>query len=192
MTHPKSPPVEERLLATGQKAKKPEELIEWMRARQIGFTLHHHPPLRTVEEADRLRGDLGGTYVKNLFLRDRKKNFFLLICLSSRVIDLQWLRRQWACPRLSFASPEALWTHLGVRPGSVSPLALINAGSKALTFYADEALLRGELTNLHPLSNEMTAQLSPSAWVKAVREWGFSPRWIQFDENVREKDETHE
>jgi Ala-tRNA(Pro) deacylase len=192
MAHPENPPLEEPLLATGQKAKKPKQLIDWMRARQVDYKLHHHPPLRTVEEAERLRGDLGGTYVKNLFLRDRKKNFFLLICLSSRVIDLQWLRRRWGCPRLSFASREALWSHLGVRPGSVSPLALINAEPKALTFYADEALLRGELTNLHPLSNEMTAQLSPDAWVSAVTGWGFTPRWIQFDENVLKKDETHE
>ena len=116
--------------------------------------------------------------MKNLFLRDRSGDLLLLVCLSERDIDLQALRHLLGYRRLSFAPPEQLWEHLGVRPGSVSPLALINAAPGALTLFADAALLDYPLNNLHPLSNELTAQVPPDGWISLAREWGFEPRWV--------------
>jgi|LauGreDrversion4_2_1035121.scaffolds.fasta_scaffold426641_2 Ala-tRNA(Pro) deacylase len=161
--------------------RSPEEVLALLRARGALHAVHSHPPLHTVEDARRLRGDLEGAFVKNLFLRDRSGDLLLLVCLSERDIDLQALRHLLGYRRLSFASPEQLWEHLGVRPGSVSPLALINATPGALTLFADEALRASPLNNLHPLTNELTAQVSPEGWVSLAREWGFEPRWVNLD-----------
>lgn len=159
----------------------PEQMIELLRSRGVIHEVHRHPPLHTVEDAQRERGHLGGAYVKNLFLRDRSGELLLLVCLSHRELNLQALRHALGYRRLSFASAELLWEHLGVRPGSVSPLALCNASPKALSFFADRALLDYELNNFHPLSNEATVQLSPSAWCALVSEWGFEPRWVDLE-----------
>ena len=159
-----------------------EELIEHLTAEGLITEVHRHPPLHTVEEAKVLRGDLGGAYVKNLFLRDRSGELLLLVCLSDREVNLQSLRHLLGYRRLSFASAEQLWEHLGVRPGSVSPLALCNATPGALSFYADSALRDYALNNFHPLSNEATVQLSPSAWGGLVSTWGFSTRWVDLSE----------
>jgi Ala-tRNA(Pro) deacylase len=161
--------------------KSPAELLAYLDESQITYRLFTHPPLHTVEDAIRERGDLGGSYVKNLYLRDRKGEMALVTCLNIREVDLQRLRRAIQYKRLSFASAEQLWTDLGVKPGSVSPLALINAQPKSLRFFADSALRDQEMTNVHPLTNEMTVQLKWQDWVALCTQWGFEVEWIDFE-----------
>ena len=178
--------LKEELKADQSVSKEPrwsaEALIEHLYAEGFIREVHRHPPLHTVEEAKVFRGDMGGAYVKNLFLRDRSGALLLLVCLSDREVNLQALRRLLGYRRLSFASAEQLWQHLGVRPGSVSPLALCNATPGALSFYADSALLDYTLNNFHPLTNEATVQLTPSAWGGLVSAWGFTPQWVDLSE----------
>ena len=159
----------------------PHELLSYLTEKNIKYTLFTHPPLHTVEDALRERGGLGGSYVKNLYLRDRKGQMALVICLNIREINLQRLRRAIGYKRMSFASEERLWNDLGVKPGSVSPLALVNSSPTALRLFADQALWEQELTNLHPLTNEMTIQLKCSDWVNLCQSWGFTVEWIDFD-----------
>ena len=159
-----------------------ERLLAWLSDKQVSFTLHHHPPLHSVEDAQELRGDLGGAYVKNLFLKDRSGELFLLTCLSHQTVNLQWLRREIGCRRLSFVKPDQLWSMLGVRPGSISPFALINAPKGSLIFLADEEIKHHDLSNFHPLSNEMTVQIKLDDWVALVENWGFTPSWIRFNQ----------
>jgi Ala-tRNA(Pro) deacylase len=168
--------------------KTPQELLSYLQQREIGYHLHTHPPLHTVEDALRERGHLGGSYVKNLYLKDRKGQMALIVCLNIREVNLQKLRRAIGYRRLSLASEETLWRDLGVRPGSVSPLALINASPSTLTLFADQDLLEEDLTNLHPLTNEMTVQLACTDWVKLCIEWGFDIQWIDFNALPEEDD----
>ena len=70
-----------------------ERLVELLRSRGAIKQVFRHPPLHTVEEAKRLRGDLGGAYVKNLFLKDRSGELLLLVCLADRPINPQSHRR---------------------------------------------------------------------------------------------------
>ena len=70
---------------------------------------------------------------------------------------------------------------LGVRPGSVSPLALINTQPSALSVYADQSLRAQTLINFHPLTNEMTVQLPLEDWIRLCEGWGFEIEWINFD-----------
>ena len=165
----------------------PRELLQYMRDLGVEYRLFEHPPLHTVEDALRERGELGGSYVKNLYLRDRAGQMVLITCLSRRDVHLQRLRRKIGLRRLSFASPAQLLADLGVYPGSVSPLALINAEPSALTFYVDCALRDERLTNLHPLTNEMTVQLPLTSWVELCERWGFQVRWIHFDQLQEEE-----
>ena len=69
----------------------PEQLIALLTSLQISFTTHTHPPLRTVEDAKAMRGDMAGAHIKNLYLRDRKKRNFLVVAGEDRSIDLKSL-----------------------------------------------------------------------------------------------------
>ena len=61
------------------------------------------------------------------------------------------------------ASAEELWERLGVRPGSVTPLALVNAAPGSVRTVIDRRLLEGAgPVNVHPLTNEATTALAPA------------------------------
>ena len=96
----------------------PEALVETLENAGIAFTRHEHPPLRTVEESKCHRGDMVGTHVKNLYLRDRKKRNFLVVAQEDREIDLKALQDKIGADRLSFGSADRLFEFLGVRPGA--------------------------------------------------------------------------
>ena len=99
-----------------------------------------HPAVFTVEEAKALRGDLPGHHVKNLFLRNKKEEMWLVVALEDRAIDLKRLGEVLGAGRLSFGSAERLKRHLGVEPGSVTPLALINDEGRAVRLALDRGL----------------------------------------------------
>ncbi|XDZ65672.1 prolyl-tRNA synthetase associated domain-containing protein [Alphaproteobacteria bacterium LSUCC0684] len=126
----------------------------------ISYTLHTHPPLRTVEDSRALRGDIDGAHIKNLYLRDGKKKNFLVVAEESRPIDLKELGIAIGGSRLSFGSPDRLMEFLGVRPGAVSPLTLINDTARDVTLIFDESLDQAEMINVHPLVNDKTLSLS--------------------------------
>ena len=93
----------------------------------IPYVRHEHPPVATVEEAEKHWAGLKGTHCKNLFLRNYKGNrHYLVIAPVTRGIDLKRLTAELDEDRLSFASAERLKRWLGVEPGSVSPFGLVN------------------------------------------------------------------
>src|SRR5437868_12356977 len=119
-----------------------------------------HPPVFTVEQAKVHRGELPGHHIKNLFLRNKKEAMWLVVALEDREIDLKRLGERLGAGRLSFGSPERLRRHLGVEPGSVTPLARINDQAQAAQLVPDRALADGRRpVNVHPLRHTMTTAL---------------------------------
>src|SRR5256885_3966821 len=104
----------------------PEELFAHLDALGIAYKTYTHPPVFTVTEAVALRGQLPGGHCKSLFLKDKKGGLWLVVTLEERSIDLKRLAAQLSAPRFSFGNPELLYETLGVRPGSVTPFALLN------------------------------------------------------------------
>ena len=130
------------------------------------YYIHEHPALKTVEESKILRGKLEGGHSKNLFLRDKKKNNFLITACEDQKIDLKDLEKKLGTSRLSFGSPDRLYEFLGVKPGSVSPLALINDQQNEVSFYIDKNLLKEKILNFHPLINNLTISLKTKDFEK--------------------------
>ncbi|WP_454915070.1 prolyl-tRNA synthetase associated domain-containing protein [Xanthobacter sediminis] len=142
----------------------PDALIAFLAEHRIAAETFHHPPLHTVAESKALRGAVPGAQTKNLFLRDSRKNYFLVTLAADAQVNLKSLREPLgARGSLSFASPEALYECLGVLPGSVTLLALANDPDHRVTVAIDAALLRAEAVGCHPLVNERTTVLTPAA-----------------------------
>jgi Ala-tRNA(Pro) deacylase len=127
----------------------------------IAFRCVEHPPVFTVEEAKALRGELPGAHIKNLFLRNKKGRMWLVTCLEDREVDLKALGERLEAGRFSFGSAERLMTYLGVRPGAVTPFAVINDSAREVTMVLDSGLLGEGPVNCHPLENTMTRALAP-------------------------------
>src|SRR5215467_11673449 len=104
----------------------PDELFASFDALGIAYRTYSHPPVFTVAEAVALRGKLLGGHCKSLFLKDKKRGFWLAVMLEERRTDLKKLAAQLGAPRFSFGGAEDLYSHLRVHPGSVTPFALPN------------------------------------------------------------------
>jgi len=156
----------------------PDNLFQKLEGLGLEFTTHRHPPLHTVAESRRLRGDLPGAHCKNLFLKDKKGELWLVVTLEARAIEMKDLRRRIGASHLSFGKPELLMEVLGVTPGSVTPFALINDRALRVNVILDEAMMALEPLNFHPLVNTMTTALGPQALLAFIGDCGHTPRIV--------------
>ncbi|MEM7213235.1 MAG: prolyl-tRNA synthetase associated domain-containing protein [Pseudomonadota bacterium] len=147
----------------------------------IAFTHNDHPPLHTVEESRELRGDLPGAHVKNMFLKDKKAQLWLVTCMEYRKIRIRDLEKQIGAAKASFGKPELLWEHLGIRPGAVSPFGLINDPEHSVRVVLDQQMLESDPINAHPLHNEATTTVSRDDFRRFFEITGHLPVIIDFD-----------
>ena len=158
-----------------------EELLAKLTMLDIAATTVSHPPLRTVEDAKRLRGDLPGGHVKNLFLRDKRQRFYLFTTLEDSAVDLKALAKRLDAGRFSFANEQQLAALLGITPGAVSPFAVVNDTDGAVTVVLDEALLAIDPLHFHPLRNDLTTSLAPRDLLRFLESCGHPPRLLRLD-----------
>jgi len=160
-----------------------EGLFARLDALGVAHETHRHPPVFTVEEARALRGTLPGTHIKNLFLRDKKKTFWLVTTQEDRRIDLKALKRRLGAKgSLSFGSAELLMAHLGVVPGAVTPFGIINDRAGVVTVVLDQALLGPDPVNAHPLRNDMTMAVAPDGLIRFLEAESHPPLILDFDD----------
>ncbi len=157
------------------------DLMAMLDRLRIETTRHAHPPLHSVEESRALRGDMPGGHSKNLFLKDKKGDFTLVSCLEDRAVRIKDVARAAGARPPSFAKPEDLWDRLGVRPGSVTPFALMNDADRAVRLVLDQGLLAHDVVNFHPLHNEATLAISPADLMRFFTATGHDPVILDFD-----------
>lgn len=132
--------------------------LAYLDERGIAYATHRHPPVFTSEEADKHRGGFTGVSCKNLFLRNKKATRHFLVTLpTTERFDLDAFATSVGEKHLSFGSPERLKEYLGVTPGSVSPMCLINDPKKRVEFFIHPTVLSAEQVSMHP--NDNTASL---------------------------------
>ncbi len=137
-----------------------DQLLQIFVDMDIAVSTVEHPPLYTVEESQSLRGKIAGGHTKNLFLKDKKDNFFLVTLAEDAVVDLKNLHKLvGGANRLSFGKPDKLMEYLGVSPGSVTALAVINDNNNMVKLVVDAPLLDHEVINCHPLVNTATTSI---------------------------------
>lgn len=146
----------------------------------VAFDRHEHPPVATVEEAEKYWTGLKGTHCKNLFLRNNKGNrHYLVIAPVTRGIDLKRLTIQLGEDRLSFASPERLKRILGLEPGSVSPFGLIHDVGREVRVVLDRSLKESVRLGFHPNINTATLEISLEDFEKFLSSRGNPVRWLE-------------
>ncbi len=143
-----------------------------------------HPAVFTVEESKALRGDLPGAHSKNLFLKDKKGTYWLVVTLEDRQIDLKTLRRQIGAAQLSFARAERLKDMLGIDPGSVTPFALINDTENKVRVVLDAEMMACDMLNYHPLINTASTTITPEGLMTFIRSCGHQPSVLELSENA--------
>lgn len=150
---------------------------------ELGIAIQEvtHPPVFTVEEAEQHPHNLPGLDTKNLLLKDAKGELFLVTLRADRRADLKTLPALIGSKRLSFASAETLFAALGVTPGSVTPLAMVNDVAHRVHFALDRALAEATHIACHPLVNTATVALATPDFFRLLRAMGVEPAVIDLD-----------
>jgi Ala-tRNA(Pro) deacylase len=140
---------------------------------------HEHPPVPTVEEAERYWSDIDATHCKNLFLRNQKGDrHYLVVLKHSKKADLRAVADQIGDGKLSFASPERLAKYLGITPGSVSPFGLMNDRDHAVRVVLDRDLKSAERLSFHPNINTVTLVVSAADFARFLDDAGNRVQYV--------------
>ena len=145
------------------------ELIEQLK-KINDIEVHQHEALFTVEDSKGLRGKINGAHSKNLFLKNKKNQFFLLSCEETDKIDLKKISKSLGLGNISFAKHEYLEQYLKIQPGSVSPFALLNDYDNFVNFYLEKTLYESEYVNFHPLINTFTITIKTNKFIEFMIE----------------------
>lgn len=133
------------------------DLYDFLSAHDITCQRVDHPPVFTIDEVERLVPPLDGAATKNLFLRDKKgTRQALVVVAASKPVDLRALAATTGFERPSFGSADRLKRCLGIEPGSVSLLALVNDPGHAVEVFIDRDLWATGAIHCHPLVNTAT------------------------------------
>ncbi|MCJ8144361.1 prolyl-tRNA synthetase associated domain-containing protein [Ancylobacter sp. A5.8] len=153
-----------------------DALLARLEALGIATRTVEHPPLFTVEDSQALRGDIPGGHTKNLFLKDKKGNLFLVVVEEEAKVDLKSLHQPLgAASRLSFGSAELLEEVLGVKPGAVTAFGPVNDRQGRVTVVLDAGLMAHETVNCHPLVNTATTTIASADLIRFLRDTGHEP-----------------
>lgn len=142
----------------------------------IPYTAHEHAAVFTVAESRGIEADLPGRRTKNLFLKDTAGQFWLVTVPAEARVNLKALPQAIGCKRVSFAKPEDMLRLIGIAPGSVTPLAMINAAPGSVTLVLEQGLAAAGQINVHPLRNTGTLGLAGQHVLALARHWGHQPR----------------
>jgi Ala-tRNA(Pro) deacylase len=155
-------------------------LEEW----GISTSTVDHEPLFTVEQSTKVHRQVSGSHTKNLFLKDKKGALFLVTAEHATQVNLKNLHKKLGCGRLSFANADLMQNHLGVTPGSVTALAVINDTAGTVCFVLDQNLMQSDIINAHPLENTATTSIARDDLIAFVEKTGHDVTIVDLESDL--------
>ena len=108
-------------------------------------------PADTMEKCAAVSAVLGVPICKNLFLCNRQRTQFYLLCMGpDKPFHTKDLSRQIGSARLSFAPEESLWELLRCTPGSATTLGLANDRDHRVRLLMEREVYLAEYLSCHP------------------------------------------
>ena len=170
-----------------------DRVLSFLLEHDIDYTLYRHPPLPTIEEALKYWKNLDSTHCKNLFFFFYKGNRHYLVVLEChKDLDIHGLEHKLRQGKLSFASPERMDRCLGLSPGSVSPLGLINdispenpdvrelyENGHRVKLFLDSDLRNAGKLSFHPCDNTGSVVIGNADFMRFLALWGGEYEWIE-------------
>ena len=156
------------------------DLYGFLADHAVAFERFDHPPVFTCEETrHHVPADAAGVQTKNLFLRDKKgRQHWLLVTSCDTTVDLKQIASRIGANHLSLASPERLAKYLGVEPGSVTVLGLVNDLAHEVELVVDADVWNAGAWLCHPLVNNATLVVSRADIDRFLSATGHTPRLI--------------
>lgn len=148
------------------------ETYQYLTDRDISYEVTEHGAVYNMEELAAVDLPYPDCDAKNLFVRDdKKRNYYLITVKGEKRVNLKEFRKAHGLRNLSFASPDDLMAIMGLIPGAVTPLGLLNAEEKKVIFYLDQEL-EDSLIGVHPNDNTATVWMQSKDLMMLLKEHG--------------------
>lgn len=166
-----------------------EEVEHFLTSLSIPFNTTEHAEIKTVKEGLEVCGSLEGSFIKNLYIKDKKDNYYLLSALHSTETPYKTLGKilNVGASGVRAAPVEKLQEHLSVIPGAVNPFALANDHSGIVKFLLDKSILSSAKVILHPMVNTASTSISSEDLLKFLDKIGKAYQVVDFNEEVKEE-----
>ena len=149
-----------------------QDVIELLDSKKISYEIVEHPAVYTIDEMLECNLPHPEQIAKNLFVRDDKKQkYYLITCLEDKKINLKEFRNEHETRPLSFASESDLDAKLGLYPGAVTPLGVLNNDDKSVIVYIDKDF-EHKIMGIHPCDNTATVYVNCRDVVKLIKDHG--------------------
>ena len=146
----------------------------------ISYKIVEHGAVYTIEEALAKKIENKDKIVKNLFIRDDKKqNYYLLLVPSLKRVNLKELRKKINSRPLSFASIYDLEKYLGLKKGAVSPLGVFNDIKRIVKVIIDKEILSFGIVGVHPNDNTVSVFLKLEDLERISKEHGNELEYLE-------------
>lgn len=150
---------------------------------KISYELYEHPAFNTcaISSAWHKKSGRPGRRVKNLFLRNKNGKQHFLLLLPHEIEYDRRIFKPLSGEKCGLASDDRLWKYLKVKPGAVSPLALIHDTDTRVKVFVEASLMQAKALHLHPGNAEASVQMSPEALLEWLQTLGYSPSVITWE-----------
>lgn len=150
-----------------------QEIYDYLNAENIKFEITEHKAVYNMEELAEIKLPHPEADAKNLFVRDDKRqNYYLITVRGEKRVNLKDFRRENGTRPLTFASPEELSEILGLIPGAVTPLGLLNDKDHRVKFYLDKDFTDMDFIGVHPNDNTAAVWLKPADLISLLKKKG--------------------
>jgi len=158
-----------------------EGILSYLQHHHIPYQRYAHPPVFTVAQADAVTPPIPGAGSKNLLLVDPAADRILLLMTAGhKRVDFKHLSRLVGAPKgLRFAPETLLAEVLGVGPGAVTVLGLVNDGAARAELWIDSDLWQADALHCHPLVNTATLVIAPTDLERFFLLTGHPPHFVQ-------------
>ena len=151
-----------------------KEIYDFIKSKNIWYEITEHKAVYNMEELKELDIPYPEYDAKKLFVRDdKKRNYYLITVKGDKRIDLKEFRRKNETRPLSFASENDLLDIMNLKPGSVTPLGLLNDKNNKVLFYIDKDFMKDKhIVGVHPNDNTATIWLKVEDLIEIIKEHG--------------------
>ena len=151
-----------------------QDIYDFIKSKNIWYEITEHKAVYNMGELKELDIPYPEYDAKNLFVRDdKKRNYYLITVKGDKRIDLKEFRRKNETRPLSFASENDLLDIMNLKPGSVTPLGLLNDKNNKVLFYIDKDFMKDKhIVGVHPNDNTATIWLKVEDLIEIIKEHG--------------------
>ena len=151
-----------------------QQIYDYLQENSIWHEITEHKAVYNMAELAEVPCPYPEADAKNLFVRDDKKqNYYLITVKGEKRVNLKAFRKAQGTRNLSFASAEDLMEWLGLIPGAVTPLGVLNDETRSVKVFLDRDFLQEPgLVGVHPNENTATVWLKTEDLIRIIREHG--------------------